>query len=806
MRSLGSFAYQTLKTVAPTIFELVPAAEKTWLIYHKTLLRQQFLQSCLDADVLPKFLSINIPQHIVTHNRFFRQAQKKTLEKEIRNVKEEASRLLSNLRKVQQQYTEDGWRALEAVLHHHNNKKLRMIQHRHARKVTLLLRSQRSQPDSENQAAPTDDAQQRLFQMDCLINLSKVELTQEEEEALRLGFSMAWPSTVSPLDIKTESEVTFDRVLKTLNNHNVNKDDIDFVRSKLKSLALSYIRNKSKIPKAVYSQLKSLRALSRNSDLFISRFDKGNGICIDTKSNYLDKMNNFLSDTSKFSKYHPHANAKKDPFLVAEDRLNRNLLKLHKEGAISFNLYSQMRSTGSQPARLYGLPKVHKSRTDPPYRPILSMPNSYTTNLNRTLDSLLKPFIPTGINLKDSFEFVDSLKAISSDDKVFVSFDVISLFPNVPLQDTIAHICSKIDFNLFPISADALTNLLNLACKNMIFQFNNDLYVQKDGVAMGSNLGPTMAAFAMDLVESKLPFRPMYYRRYVDDIFAIFDSKSDALAYLDILNSVHPNLQFTIETQNSEGSLRFLDVDVSSHDNKFKTCWSLKPTNTGRYTPFSSHSPLRYKKAAVRALIYRSKHLNTFHSDYEKSFSLIKSLFQANGYPSRLIDGIKHNIDNPINDNTSFDKPAHLIWRLPYVKSKEIPTLKTLKTINQIIPSEHRLLIVFKTFKSQNLFPNKDRVPTGLASNVIYKFQCEQCSSCYIGETRRHLSTRIGEHISGKPIPTEVTKHCHPSRPENFSIVARTKYTKIAESITLNSYDKSLILNEFESSVHLRLF
>ena len=106
----------------------------------------------------------------------------------------------------------------------------------------------------------------------------------------------------------------------------------------------------------------------------------------------------------------------------------------------------------------------------------------------------------------------------------------------------------------------------------MIFQFNNDLYIQKGGVAMGSNLGPTMAAFAMDLVESKLPFRPMYYRRYVDDIFAIFDSKSDALAYLDILNSVHPNLQFTIETQNSEGSLRFLDVDVSSHDNKFKTC------------------------------------------------------------------------------------------------------------------------------------------------------------------------------------------------------------------------------------------
>ena len=232
MRStLGSLAYKTLKTVAPTIFEFVPAAEKTWLNFRKTLLRQQFLQACSDADVLPKFLSINIPQHIVAHNRLFRQAQKKTLEKEILNVKEEASRLHNNLRNIQLHYTENGWRAIEAVLQHHNNKKLRTIQQRHARKVVLLQRSQRSHPDAPNQPSPTtpdDDLQQRLQQVDCLINISRVQLTKEEEEALRLGFSMSWPSTVSPLDVKTESEVTFTRILKTLDNNNVSKDDIDF--------------------------------------------------------------------------------------------------------------------------------------------------------------------------------------------------------------------------------------------------------------------------------------------------------------------------------------------------------------------------------------------------------------------------------------------------------------------------------------------------------------------------------------------------------------------------------------------------
>ena len=115
-------------------------------------------------------------------------------------------------------------------------------------------------------------------------------------------------------------------------------------------------------------------------------------------------------------------------------------------------------------------------------------------------------------------------------------------------------------------------------------------------------------------------------------IFAIFDSDSDASSYLNLLNSCHPNLQFTMERQNSEGSLRFLDVDVSVHLNTLITVWTLKSTNTGRYTPFHSHSPLRYKKAAVRALIYRSKHLNSHPDDYEASFPLIKSLFEANGY------------------------------------------------------------------------------------------------------------------------------------------------------------------------------
>ena len=41
----------------------------------------------------------------------------------------------------------------------------------------------------------------------------------------------------------------------------------------------------------------------------------------------------------------------------------------------------------------------------------------------------------------------------------------------------------------------------------------------------------------------------------------------------------------------------------------------------------------------------------------------------------------------------------------------------------------------------------KDTVPRSLRSNVVYKFNCTECNSAYVGETSRHLSTRVREHL-----------------------------------------------------------
>ena len=69
--------------------------------------------------------------------------------------------------------------------------------------------------------------------------------------------------------------------------------------------------------------------------------------------------------------------------LKIEKELNKELLAMNKRDEISDQLYSKMRSRGGQPARLYGLAKVHKDER--PLRPVLSLPGSSYGNLNKML-------------------------------------------------------------------------------------------------------------------------------------------------------------------------------------------------------------------------------------------------------------------------------------------------------------------------------------------------------------------------------------------------------------------------------------
>ena len=91
---------------------------------------------------------------------------------------------------------------------------------------------------------------------------------------------------------------------------------------------------------------------------------------------------------------------------------------------------------------------------------------------------------------------------------------------------------------------------------------------------MGSPLGPTMANVFLSFYEIKWleqcpkEFKPVFYRRYVDDIFALFESPEHLSKFCNYFNTCHPNMSFSFE-QEKNGKLSFLDIEVSRERVKF---------------------------------------------------------------------------------------------------------------------------------------------------------------------------------------------------------------------------------------------
>ena len=121
--------------------------------------------------------------------------------------------------------------------------------------------------------------------------------------------------------------------------------------------------------------------------------------------------------------------------------------------------------------------------------------------------------------------------------------------------------------------------LLVLSVKSSCFLFNDVYYKQVDGVAMGSPLGLTLVYYEHKWLEKwSLQFRPRYYRRYVDDIFLMFESRDLVKNFLKYMNSRHPNIQFTCEEE-SNNKISFLDIFVTRRNNKLTTSFYRKKSS-----------------------------------------------------------------------------------------------------------------------------------------------------------------------------------------------------------------------------------
>ena len=268
---------------------------------------------------------------------------------------------------------------------------------------------------------------------------------------------------------------------------------------------------------------------------------------------------------------------------------------------------------------------------------------------------------------------------------MFVSFDVISLFTNVPLKKTINTILDRVyqqKLVTTSLSRSVLKKLILDTCTKTAFSFNGQVYEQIDGVSMGASLGPVLANIILtelelvvvnDLINSGTI---KFYKRYVDDTLMLIKPE-DIDSVLSSFNSFDSNLQFTVD-RFPDSVPHFLDLEIHPDGiNIYR-----KATHTAQYTHFTSFSKWNYKIAWLRSLVYRAKRICS-PNKLANEISNIKRFASYNGFPRKTVKNIieeSTNRNNSENDVTSpDDEYISLFIRLPYLGLKSEHIAKNMK-------------------------------------------------------------------------------------------------------------------------------
>ena len=263
-----------------------------------------------------------------------------------------------------------------------------------------------------------------------ITNLTQYELSQEESDLLKAGLYFS----IQPNNIrKSEIFTIFEKIHLSFLNNLKSEETKSQIKAYLLYLANSYFYNYKPSPR-ILRQHRVLRNLRKNKDIVVTKPDKGNGVVILDRKLYDNAIEEIISDSSKFEKLNEDATLKR------EASLQRFLLKLKPKNFFNEIEYDKLYPSGSAPARIYGAPKMHKfssSDSFPKLRPIVSSIGTFNYNRAHFLCDLLSPLVPTDYSCKDTFSFVSQIKNANLSKKFLVSYDVTSLFTNIPLQETI---------------------------------------------------------------------------------------------------------------------------------------------------------------------------------------------------------------------------------------------------------------------------------------------------------------------------------------------------------------------------------
>ena len=358
----------------------------------------------------------------------------------------------------------------------------------------------------------------------------------------------------------------------------------------------------------------------------------------------------------------------------------------------------------------------------------------------------------------------DSLKDITlEDDEELISFDVASLYTNVPVEEAIKYCADLLYSGKYkkpPVSKETFIKLTTMCSCDVLMLTHKGYYRQKDGLAMGSPPAPYLANGWLSQYDDRVKGEAKIFARYMDDILR--DIKSTHIEEkLNEINGYHEKLKFTYDREIG-GSIPFHDMEIIHSGDTSQSTWYTKTTDTGLTMNFHSLAPIKYKRSVVSGMVYRIHHACSTSENFKYSIEKAKSLLRRNEYSPSFFEPIirktveKISKTKQIGEEEKEEKPEKKLFFVQYRGKVTEQFERTLKRINapiKVISTIRKLKTVLPSLKTP--------IEKAIKSGVVYQINCSRYQSCYVGQTTRHLITRIKEHENvNTPVGNHFNK-CH---------------------------------------------
>ena len=296
-----------------------------------------FLQSCQQNILIPKFLNFKIASSSLQFSRTYKQCHRQLLKQEIKEkvsiISKQKKEFTALMKLIKKKLSIIDFEHICCLFLVGNDKKITKVKEAHCKKLKnlgLVSPVRSHNPDR------------------IIINHSSYQLSDIEKTVLAKGLNFALPrKKLNYADYLTPYEILF-RDLKELS---VDDSILEIVKVDMKKICLSSFEN-FKFKDELNITPDELKALK---DIIIQKADKGNSVVILNKRDYIEKM---LSDIDKFKKLNVKPGKELNLLLKHEDKLVSFLKGIKK--SIGEDLYKSLYPQGSQPGIMYGSSKIYK--------------------------------------------------------------------------------------------------------------------------------------------------------------------------------------------------------------------------------------------------------------------------------------------------------------------------------------------------------------------------------------------------------------------------------------------------------------